>query len=171
MRSVIRSATSTLPCAATTPTTASPGTSGRSPRCTRPWSVTGAGCCAVAAVTAVASPGTGSTRSNNGTRCCGPNCGSHIGSCRRSRCCEATAEERGAGNPHATFCGNRRRATASGDPVRIEKYRYRQLASRLLYLVVAAPTREVLATYVVPKLTTFLGERGLKLSEAKTRIV
>ena len=35
----------------------------------------------------------------------------------RLRCCEATAEERGAGNPHATFCGNRRRATASGDPV------------------------------------------------------
>ena len=25
--------------------------------------------------------------------------------------------ERSAGNPHATFCGNRRRATASGDPV------------------------------------------------------
>jgi hypothetical protein len=23
----------------------------------------------------------------------------------------------GAGNPHATFCGNRGRATASGDPV------------------------------------------------------
>jgi RNA-directed DNA polymerase len=38
-------------------------------------------------------------------------------------------------------------------------------------LVVTAPTREVLATHVVPKLTTFLGERGLKLSEAKTRIV
>jgi hypothetical protein len=39
------------------------------------------------------------------------------GSCRRSQCCEPTAEERGAVNPHATFCGNRRRATASGDPV------------------------------------------------------
>jgi len=26
-------------------------------------------------------------------------------------------EERSAGNPHATFCGNRRRVTASGDPV------------------------------------------------------
>jgi hypothetical protein len=25
--------------------------------------------------------------------------------------------KRGAVNPHATFCGNRRRATASGDPV------------------------------------------------------
>src|SRR6516165_6070031 len=29
----------------------------------------------------------------------------------------AAAEEPGAGNPHATFCGDRRRATASGDPV------------------------------------------------------
>jgi RNA-directed DNA polymerase len=38
-------------------------------------------------------------------------------------------------------------------------------------LVVTAPTREVLTTYVIPKLTAFLGERGLKLSEAKTRIV
>src|SRR5215510_15368042 len=27
------------------------------------------------------------------------------------------SEERGAGNPHATFCGSRRWATASGDPV------------------------------------------------------
>ena len=33
------------------------------------------------------------------------------------QCCETPAEERSAGNPHATFCGNRRRATASGDPV------------------------------------------------------
>ena len=64
---------------------------------------------------AVASPGTLSTRSKNGTRYCGPNCGSLIGRCRHSRCFEATAEERGAGNPHATFCGNRRRVTASGD--------------------------------------------------------
>src|SRR3954451_16734828 len=38
-------------------------------------------------------------------------------------------------------------------------------------LVVTAPTREVLPTYVVPKLAAFLGERGLKLSEVKTRIV
>jgi hypothetical protein len=34
------------------------------------------------------------------------------------QCCEAPAEERGAGNLHATFCGNRGRVTASGDPVR-----------------------------------------------------
>src|SRR6266478_5951190 len=58
-----------------------------------------------------------STNSKNGHRCCDPNCASLIGSCRRSQCCEPTAEERGAGKPHATFCGNRRRATASGDPV------------------------------------------------------
>jgi hypothetical protein len=29
-------------------------------------------------------------------------------------------EERGAGNPHATFCGSRGRVTASGDPVDVE---------------------------------------------------
>jgi RNA-directed DNA polymerase len=34
--------------------------------------------------------------------------------------------------------------------------------------VVTAPTRETLSTYVIPKLTTFLAEQGLKLSEAKT---
>ena len=33
------------------------------------------------------------------------------------QCCETPAEERSAGNPHATFCGNWRRATASSDPV------------------------------------------------------
>jgi len=37
--------------------------------------------------------------------------------------------------------------------------------------VVTAPSREVLERYVVPTLTTFLEERGLKLSETKTRIV
>jgi len=31
--------------------------------------------------------------------------------------CKPTAEERSAGKPHATFCGNRRWATVSGDPV------------------------------------------------------
>jgi RNA-directed DNA polymerase len=38
-------------------------------------------------------------------------------------------------------------------------------------LVVTAPSREVLERYVVPTLTAFLEERGLKLSETKTRIV
>jgi RNA-directed DNA polymerase len=37
--------------------------------------------------------------------------------------------------------------------------------------VVAAPSREVLEGYVRPKLEAFLAERGLALSEAKTRIV
>ena len=27
----------------------------------------------------------------------------------------------GAGNPHATFCGNRGRVTTDGDPVRLER--------------------------------------------------
>ena len=40
-----------------------------------------------------------------------------MGRCKLSPCCESTAEERSAGNPHATFCGNRRRVTASGHPV------------------------------------------------------
>src|SRR5215470_2914800 len=38
-------------------------------------------------------------------------------SCEHSQCCEPTAEEPGAGNLHAGFCGNGGRATASGDPV------------------------------------------------------
>jgi hypothetical protein len=46
-----------------------------------------------------------------------PNCASLTGSCRRLQCCEPTAEERGAVKSHATFCGNRGRATTSGDPV------------------------------------------------------
>jgi RNA-directed DNA polymerase len=37
--------------------------------------------------------------------------------------------------------------------------------------VVTAPTREVLEEYVIPQLTEFLQQRGLTLSEAKTRIV
>jgi RNA-directed DNA polymerase len=38
-------------------------------------------------------------------------------------------------------------------------------------LVVTAPSREVLEQYVIPKLKAFLLDRGLQLSEAKTRIV
>ena len=45
-------------------------------------------------------------------------------SCRLLQCCKSPAEERSAGNPHATFCGNRRRATASGDPVGWETGRW-----------------------------------------------
>jgi hypothetical protein len=38
-------------------------------------------------------------------------------SCRPSPNCESTSDEPSAGNPHATFCGSRRRVTASGHPV------------------------------------------------------
>src|SRR5690242_2058295 len=31
--------------------------------------------------------------------------------------CETMPDERSAGNPHTTFCGSRRRVTASDDPV------------------------------------------------------
>jgi hypothetical protein len=41
------------------------------------------------------------------------------------QCCKSLAEERSAGNPHATFCGNWRRATASSDPVGWETERRR----------------------------------------------
>ena len=81
------------------------------------WSVTGSGCCAAAVGPQVASPGTRSTRSNSGRRYSDPNCVSPTGSCRHSRCCESTAEEPGAGNLHAGFCGNGGRVTASRDPV------------------------------------------------------
>lgn len=37
--------------------------------------------------------------------------------------------------------------------------------------VVTAPNREILEQYVIPKLTQFLAERGLKLNQEKTRIV
>ena len=37
--------------------------------------------------------------------------------------------------------------------------------------VITAPTREVLETYARPRMEKFLQERGLALSEAKTRIV
>ena len=37
--------------------------------------------------------------------------------------------------------------------------------------VVTAPSKEVIESYVTPRITDFLGERGLQLSEAKTRVV
>ncbi len=42
---------------------------------------------------------------------------------------------------------------------------------RATHLVTTAPTREVLETYARPRIEQFLHERGLALSEAKTRIV
>jgi hypothetical protein len=41
--------------------------------------------------------------------------------CMLSPYCEATSEERSATKPHATFCGSRRRATASGHLVGDQK--------------------------------------------------
>ena len=73
-------------------------------------------CCAAAAVMA-SSTGIALTRSTNGTRYCGLSFGFLTGSYRHSRCCKSLAEERGAGNLHATFCGNRGRVTASGNQV------------------------------------------------------
>jgi hypothetical protein len=69
-----------------------------------------------AAIRRTASHGSGSqswpmTSSRN------PSCASRTGSCKHSQCCESTAEEPGAGNLHAGFCGNGGRATASRDPV------------------------------------------------------
>jgi hypothetical protein len=77
---------------------------------------TGTKCCAAGAGPG-ASRGTCSTRSNSGNRSCDQSCTFHIGSYKLSQCCESSSEERSAGNLHATFCGNRGRATASGDPV------------------------------------------------------
>src|SRR5215475_6920658 len=53
-----------------------------------------------------------------------PSCVSPTGSCKHSQCCKSTAEEPGARNLHAGFCGNRGRATASGDPVGWETGRW-----------------------------------------------
>src|SRR5215470_4956847 len=64
-----------------------------------------------------ASRGTCSTRLNSGNQSCDQSCTFPIGSYKLSPCCESSSEERSAGNLHATFCGNRGRATASGDPV------------------------------------------------------
>src|ERR1700730_7560691 len=76
----------------------------------------GTKCCAAGAGPG-ASRGTGSTRSNSGNRSCDQSCTFPIGSYKLSQCCESSSEESSAGNLHATFCGNRGRATASGDPV------------------------------------------------------
>ena len=54
---------------------------------------------------------------DSGIRCCDQSCFFRTGSYRLSQGCESTFEELSAGNPHATFCGSRRRVTASGDPV------------------------------------------------------
>jgi hypothetical protein len=57
------------------------------------------------------------TKLRSGVRCSDRNCYFHTGNYRASLCCESIFEESSAGNPYATSCGNRRRVTASGDPV------------------------------------------------------
>ncbi|WP_165820363.1 group II intron maturase-specific domain-containing protein [Microvirga sp. KLBC 81] len=61
--------------------------------------------------------------------------------------------------------------TASGDPVRLEKCQQRQLASRLLYFLVTARSKEILEQYVQPTIEAFLATRGLALNQEKTRVV
>jgi RNA-directed DNA polymerase len=65
--------------------------------------------------------------------------------------------------------------TQQGKPIPPAKRKQRNIGISLIRyaddFVVTAPTREVLETYVQPTIAAFLTERGLTLSEAKTRIV
>lgn len=65
--------------------------------------------------------------------------------------------------------------TASGKPLKPSSRRgLNHKISLIRYaddLVVSAPTREVLEHYVLPKIKTFLAQRGLQLNEVKTRMV
>src|SRR5258708_3036047 len=113
--------------------TVSPEIFGASSKYIGSWSVTGVGCCAAAAGPAAALPGTPSTKSKNGHRYCQPSCVCDTGSCRRSGCCEPTAEERWCGKsarhvlwePGAgdrprqgagSCCGGRKRCVCPLDP-------------------------------------------------------
>ena len=59
-----------------------------------------------------------------------------------------------------------------GKPAETARQRLKPLShSFTLDFVITAPTREVLETYARPRVEAFLHERGLALSEAKTRIV
>ena len=59
-----------------------------------------------------------------------------------------------------------------GKPAATDRPRLPSLShSFTLDFVTTAPTREVVETYARPRLEKFLQERGLALSEAKTRIV
>jgi len=59
-----------------------------------------------------------------------------------AKCCESSVEERGAGKPHATFCGNRGWVTAPGDPVRSQQCDLltRHIAMRLQHAEKTAST-------------------------------
>ena len=85
-------------------------------RCTAVWNITGARCCLVGAKQEIFR-GLCYIEYGNGYRYCDQSCCFLIRSCKLSQCCESTSEERNAGNPHVAFCGNRRRVTASGDPI------------------------------------------------------
>ena len=50
-------------------------------------------------------------------RCCDQSCASLTEAAGSRSAVNHLSEERSAGKPHATFCGSRRRVTASGDPV------------------------------------------------------
>src|SRR5919198_5094821 len=59
-----------------------------------------------------------------------------------------------------------------GKPAATDRRRLKSLNHSLtLDFVITAPTREVLETYARPRIEKFLEERGLALSEAKTRTV
>src|ERR1700746_1096890 len=103
------------------PTTALPETFVPCRRSIGRSNATGTKCCA-AGVGPGASRGTCSTGLNSVTRSCDQICTFPIGSYKLSQCCESSSEERSAGNLHATFCGNRGRATASGDPVKSQQW-------------------------------------------------
>jgi len=94
----------------------SPGISEPCKGCIGQWNGIGINCSAAAAGKGI-SLGKYSIGSRFVFLCSDQGWFSPIGNCNHSLCCESISEERGAGNPHATFCGSRRRATASGDPV------------------------------------------------------
>src|ERR1051325_11720742 len=97
-------------------TSASPGTSVPCRRSIGPWNATGKRCLAVVVGKAECG-GECFIEFVSAFRCCDQSCISLIGSCSLSQCCKSTSEERSAGKLHATFCGSRRQATASGHPV------------------------------------------------------
>jgi RNA-directed DNA polymerase len=65
--------------------------------------------------------------------------------------------------------------TSAGTPIPPAKRKHPHTGISLIRyaddFVVTAPSREVLETYVQPRITTVLTQRGLSLSETKTRIV
>ena len=91
--------------------------------------------------------------------------GNPIGEVREMRNAETilgikkTLESRVLRKAYARFGGGRR-----------EKYPQGQLARRLPYFLVTANSRQVLAEVVLPRITAFLAERGVRLSTEKTVI-